>query len=97
MAGPGSRFHRKINGRRWHTARRHVLEASGWRCEACGKSGALEVHHVRALHKGGNPWAASNLSVLCRSCHIARHRRALTPAELKWRTLLGEVWEKATI
>ena len=91
MAGQGSQFYRRISGRRWDRSRRQAFDRDGWRCTRCGKSGALEVHHVRALHKGGDAYDLANLSAVCRSCHIARHRRALTPAEAAWRTLLGEV------
>ena len=91
MAGQGSQFYRKIQGRRWDRVRRRVLDRDGWRCGKCGLAGALEVHHVRPLHKGGDAWAADNLAVLCRGCHIAAHKRPLTPAEAAWRALLGEV------
>ena len=91
MAGQGSRLYRRISGRRWDRARRQVLDAAGWRCESCGKAGALEVHHVRALHKGGHAYDLANLSAVCRACHIELHKRPLGPAERKWRELLREV------
>ena len=77
-----SRHHGAIAGRRWTQARLRALEGAGWRCGRCGAAGAL----------GGSPpdSAASRRRAVrpreprravCRSCHVAAHRRPLTDAE----------------
>ena len=70
-----------------------MLDAVGWRCAVCGRYGR-EVDHIRPLHKGGHPWAESNLQCLCRGCHIAKtraeNRRERTPAERAWYRLVEE-------
>ena len=71
-----------------------MLERAGYRCEACGRPGVLEVHHKRPLHKGGDAWAASNLAVLCRSCHVSKHKRPLSQAARAWRDLVAEIAKK---
>ena len=90
MAGRGSRFHRRLSSARWDRVRRSELERADYRCESCGRPGALEVHHKTPLHKGGDPWAASNLQVLCRGCHLRHHKRPLSPAEAAWRELVAD-------
>ena len=64
---------------RWHRARLATLERAGWRCEACGKAGRLEVHHRRAITDGGAPFDLGNLEAVCRPCHFNRHGRTVRP------------------
>ena len=45
----------RIKGHRWERVRRQILDAAGWRCESCGKAGAMEVHHVKPLHLAAHP------------------------------------------
>ena len=91
MAGRGSRFHAHLNRHRWADARRAAFDRDGWRCRECGRPGRLEAHHVTPLHKGGDPYDLANVESLCRSCHIDRHRRKLSPAEVAWNRLVREM------
>ena len=70
-----SRFHRQIPGgmRAWETIRRQALDRDGWRCQKCGKAGAMECHHRTPLSLGGGN-EPENLETLCRGCHIQLHR-----------------------
>ena len=85
----------RLNKRRWEQVRRRVLRRDGWRCTKCAKAGRLEVHHQVPLHRGGEPWALSNLATLCRDCHIrltaAENRRKPTASERAWQGLVQEV------
>lgn len=71
------------------------MEAAGWRCEACGRSGRLEVDHKTRLEAGGAPYDPENLQALCRGCHIAKtaaeNRRQRTEAEEAWAALVAEL------
>jgi 5-methylcytosine-specific restriction endonuclease McrA len=49
-----------------------VLRRDGWRCQQCGRSDNLEVHHIRARSKLGND-AEDNLITLCADCHQSVH------------------------
>ena len=83
------RFHERMDGRRWAAARRAVFRRAGLspRCAECGRfSDRLEVDHVVALADSGQPYDPSNLQLLCRSCHIAKHVR--DPDRLAWIRLL---------
>ena len=86
--------HHRVNKRRWAAARQRVLNAAGWRCTKCNRRGRLEVHHVRALCRGGAPFDPANLAVLCRGCHIAvtaeGNRRKPSPGEQSWLALVAE-------
>lgn len=54
---------------RWAKVRAEVVIERGGRCQDCGATHPLEVHHVRPLAKGGAPYAKSNLRLLCKFCH----------------------------
>lgn len=52
----------------WDIRRKHVLERDGHKCQKCGATSSLQVHHIvpvkiRADHSG------SNLITLCVECH----------------------------
>lgn len=48
--------------------RREVLERDGWRCQYCGTTQNLEVHHLVPRSQGGDD-DAQNLITLCARCH----------------------------
>ena len=82
---------RSLKGSRWEQTRRAAFERDRWRCRECGRAGRLDAHHVTSLHKGGAPYDLDNLATLCRSCHIERHRRKLSPGEAAWRALVDDL------
>ena len=84
-----SKHHTRLRG--WSSFRRRLLNERGWRCSECGKAGALEIHHKRRLHEGGDPFDESNCAILCSGCHIAVHRPPPDPAREAWKKLVGEV------
>ena len=49
----------------------------------CGFASNLEVDHVVERWKGGEVYNAENCRVLCTKCHIARHKRVLSPGEAR--------------
>jgi 5-methylcytosine-specific restriction endonuclease McrA len=60
-------------GSQWRRARAAALDRAGHRCQVCGETQGLEVHHVDGrspLDPGAN--AMTNLQVLC----LRHHRRA---------------------
>ena len=88
-----SRFHARLNRRRWAIVRRRVLDAAGWRCATCGRY-ANQVDHAVPLHKGGEPFDEKNLQILCRSHHVEKTRRENErhdPARERWRALVVEM------
>jgi 5-methylcytosine-specific restriction endonuclease McrA len=55
--------------------RREILERDGWRCQKCGCSRNLDVHHIRRRSDLGDD-AETNLITLCRECHQILHGSA---------------------
>ena len=88
-----SRYHTRLNSRRWERVRRRVLDAAGWRCQACGGYGN-EVDHIVPLERGGAMYDPANLQVLCRGCHIAK---TLAEAEAAGRTTPGRAAWRALV
>jgi 5-methylcytosine-specific restriction endonuclease McrA len=52
---------------------RKVLERDGWRCQRCGRSSELQVHHIRFRSALGDD-DLDNLITLCSECHQSAHR-----------------------
>ena len=50
-----------------------VLRRDGWRCQRCGKSNDLHVHHLKSRGNLGDDMMR-NLITLCAKCHEAFHR-----------------------
>src|SRR5712691_9472317 len=69
----------------WAAIRRLVFRRARWRCQACGRWGALEVHHVVKRAQGGSDFDLDRLVALCPGCHAqtdapyARGRLVITP------------------
>ena len=54
--------------------RRAVLRRDRWRCQQCGSTTNLEVHHQQFWsHSGADE--LDNLITLCRNCHDNMHTK----------------------
>jgi hypothetical protein len=51
-----------------------VLKRDGWRCQRCGTSKELHVHHLKSRGRVGDD-SMHNLITLCAKCHDAVHGR----------------------
>jgi len=76
-----------ISSSAWRIRRQRAIERAGKRCQVCGESRWLQVHHVTYAHLGNEPDA--DLTVMCWYCHqwatvALRVRRA-------WRWIVGLV------
>ncbi|MGH9680385.1 MAG: HNH endonuclease [Candidatus Acidiferrales bacterium] len=49
-----------------------VLKRDGWRCQGCGRTESLQVHHIKPRGRLGDD-AEENLITLCSDCHQACH------------------------
>jgi hypothetical protein len=64
-------YSEKLKDPRWQRKRLEILEAAGWKCEACNSNNVpLHVHH-KFYQRGLAPWEyrAGALVSLCSSCH----------------------------
>ncbi len=53
--------------------RDEILQNHNFQCDNCGSTENLVMHHIVPLSQGGNH-VASNISLLCESCHSVVHR-----------------------
>jgi len=44
-------------------------------CE-CGEI-ATDVHHIKDIAKGGDPWSRANLQALCHRCHSIKTKQEM--------------------
>jgi 5-methylcytosine-specific restriction endonuclease McrA len=65
----------KLPLREYATLRTRALERDGWRCQFCGSSNNLQVHHLKSRSKLGDD-ALQNLISLCVTCHGKQHHDA---------------------
>ena len=69
----------------WEAIQSQVRSRAGWRCQACGRRGRLDVHHVIKRSRGGSDFDLDRLVALCRACHdqtdapLAAGRLVVTP------------------
>jgi 5-methylcytosine-specific restriction endonuclease McrA len=64
----------KLSVEEYNLLRRRVLERDGWRCQDCGSSKNLHIHHLVKRSKLGDD-VEGNLVTLCASCHSKQHGR----------------------
>lgn len=55
----------------WKMRRLQIIDARGYKCELCGSSNKLEVHHATYEHLGEE--RDDELFCLCRNCHEIIH------------------------
>jgi 5-methylcytosine-specific restriction endonuclease McrA len=65
----------KLGREEYDALRRRVLERDGWRCQSCGASKDLQIHHLKPRSKLGGD-EISNLISLCAGCHGMQHGKA---------------------
>lgn len=57
--------------KKWKKTRKKALRRAGFKCNGCGSTKHLEVHHKTYARVGRED--PSDLEVLCRTCHGERH------------------------
>ena len=62
-----------LNSEDYGKLREQVLSRDGWRCQACGSTSNLQVHHLVPRSKLGHD-LPDNLMTVCCKCHIKLHR-----------------------
>jgi 5-methylcytosine-specific restriction endonuclease McrA len=78
----------RLNPDSYRRLRTDVLERDGWRCQNCGTSESLQVHHIRSRSALGHD-AAENLITLCPDCHSQAHSTQRRARFLRKATTLG--------
>ena len=91
---PGSQYYAAMPYVLWQRVRRLVLVRDSWKCTRCKRHGRLEVHHIKELQGGGNN-DLSNLTTLCRDCHLRHHQQHTNPERWQWRQLTQQILDSA--
>jgi len=75
MSSMNERYLAYLRSATWRRKRAAALKRAGFRCQVCNGSKRLDVHH-RTYARFGRE-RASDLIVLCRTCHdiFHKHRR----------------------
>jgi len=70
---PPLSYSEKLRDERWQHKREFILDRADNKCEDCGSSSRLEIHHCYYMY-GYEPWEYpfDSLRCLCRSCHEKR-------------------------
>ena len=64
--------HLRLDPVSYDELRVQVLRRDGWRCQSCGTTSSLEVHHMQFRSHSGID-SEENLTTLCDRCHKAVH------------------------
>ena len=62
----------KLDSESYKQLCREVLQRDAWRCQVCGTTSNLEVHHRQFRSRSGDD-SEENLITLCAGCHRALH------------------------
>ena len=67
-------YNRLLEDRRWKEFRLKVMSERGNKCECCGGTDILQIHHTFYI-SGKMPWEYNidDMRVLCRTCHQRIH------------------------
>ena len=67
-------YNRLLEDKRWKEFRLKVLSERGNKCECCGGTDILQIHHTFYI-SGKMPWEydVNDMRVLCRTCHQRTH------------------------
>ena len=67
-------YNRLLEDKRWKEFRLKVMSERGNRCECCGGTDILQIHHTFYI-SGKMPWEydIKDMRVLCRTCHQRIH------------------------
>jgi 5-methylcytosine-specific restriction endonuclease McrA len=62
----------RLNQEAYARLHQQILERDGWRCQGCGSSEHLQIHHKKFRSQSGND-SEENLITLCAQCHMRIH------------------------
>jgi len=66
-------YDRHLQSKTWKRKAKAARRRAGWRCERCGESRPLDVHHK--TYARFKKELAKDLEALCRPCHEAHHAK----------------------
>ncbi len=94
-------YREHLRSPRWRLVRRAALSRAGYKCEICGTTGRLEVHHKTYENLGHE--TLDDVIVTCPRCHEKADRdRRIETSDRRWWARVdgwaskryGERWEE---
>lgn len=89
----GAEYYAYLNDPVWKAVRVKRLKLDGFKCEKCGSTEVLQVHH-RTYQNWGGQEKMEDLITLCKKCHMLLHKllddRPLVSVENMTRRFMGE-------
>jgi hypothetical protein len=83
LSGPPARqqvdYATYMRSRAWRQRRAMILDRDGHRCQSCGSTSRLTVHHLTYERLGNENWG--DLVTLCQGCHDWVHGKQRRPAK----------------
>ena len=73
-ATPYSPYNEQLKNEKWKAFRNFIFVVRGYKCEMCGATQKLQVHHPNYI-KGRKAWeyTCNEVIVLCEQCHRKAH------------------------
>lgn len=69
----GSRYSHFLASNYWRSVRDLKIDQVGGKCEKCGSTSSLQLHHTTYEHHGDEMNHLEDLVVMCRECHEREH------------------------
>ena len=77
------KYNEHLNSEKWRDLKRTIMKRRGHKCERCGSTSYLELHHKTYERLGHE--RASDLELLCPLCHeVADAERAQRSGAVAW-------------
>lgn len=76
---PSMSYIEQLTDDRWKAFREFIFAVRGRKCEKCGETTSLQVHHPKYI-PGRKAWEynCKEVKVLCRKCHAAIHGKSIS-------------------
>ena len=94
QSGSKRRFAWIYSSTRWKALRSKVFRERGEQCEVCFSIGEVQLHHRVPVSLGGEIWNPDNLEIVCRSCHLEKHRKIEETKMPLWKRKLYDLIDK---
>lgn len=94
QSGSKRRFAWIYSSTRWKALRSKIFRERGEQCEVCFSIGEVQLHHRVPVSLGGEIWNPDNLEIVCRTCHLERHRKIEESKMPLWKKKLYELIDK---
>jgi 5-methylcytosine-specific restriction endonuclease McrA len=64
---------KKLKDEKWKAFRWFVMKVRGEKCETCGSTENLQVHHLKYKKVKAWEYTCNDVIVVCRDCHKRLH------------------------